>query len=132
MRGSESVANKKRMTNREKQLKAKMKKDMQDRGLIPPDKPKLNRKKFIDEAGEEWNSKDKDCYIWDIYLYEAISIMLGHIDKNLRASPEAVGVAKCLKLAIRLREFSNKLEAEGRKTYTLKEKADYIEDILKA
>lgn len=122
----------KKMTNKEKILNAKIKKDMQEKGFIPPDKPKLNRKKYVEEAREEWNSKDKDFYAWDIYLYKAISIMLGKVDRKFRVSQEAVGVAKCLKLALRLKEFSDKLKAEGRKEYTLKEELEFIKDILEA
>ncbi len=122
----------KRMTNKEKALNAKMKREMQEKGIIPPDKPKLNRKKYVEEAMEEWNGKDKDFYVWDIYLYEAISLMLGKVDKNLRVTQEAVGVAKCLKLALRIKEFSDKLKAEGRKEYTLKEKFEFIKDIVDA
>ena len=122
----------KKMTNKEKALNAKIKKELQEKGVLPPDKPKLNRKKYVDEAIEEWNGKDKDCYVWDIYLHEAISMMLGKVDRNLRVTQEAVGVAKCLKLALRLKEFSDKLKAEGRKEYTLGEKLEFIKDILDA
>lgn len=122
----------KKMTNKEKALNAKIKKDLQEKGILPPDKPKLNRKKYVDEAIEEWNGKDKDCYVWDIYLHDAISLMLGKVDRNLRVTQEAVGVAKCLKLALRLKEFGDKLKAEGRKEYTLGEKLEFIKDILDA
>lgn len=122
----------KKMTNKEKALNAKIKKELQEKGVLPPDKPKLNRKKYVDEAIEEWNGKDKDCYVWDIYLHDAISLMLGKVDRNLRVTQEAVGVAKCLKLALRLKEFSDKLKAEGRKEYTLGEKLEFIKDILDA
>lgn len=122
----------KKMTNKEKALNAKIKKELQEKGVLPPDKPKLNRKKYVDEAIEEWNGKDKDCYVWDIYLHNAISLMLGKVDRNLRVTQEAVGVAKCLKLALRLKEFSDKLKAEGRKEYTLGEKLEFIKDILDA
>ena len=44
------MAKNKRLTNKEKQARAELKKRMQDKGVLPPDKPKLNRKKFIDEA----------------------------------------------------------------------------------
>lgn len=122
----------KKMTNKEKALNAKIKKELQEKGVLPPDKPKLNRKKYVDEAIEEWNGKDKDCYVWDVYLHEAISMMLGKVDRNLRVTQEAVGVAKCLKLALRLKEFSDNLKAEGRKEYTLGEKLEFIKDILDA
>lgn len=120
------------MTNREKKARKKTKKELQDKGILPPDKKKLNRKKFIEEARAEWNEKDSGCLIWDIYLMEAVSLMLGHTDKNFRVSPEAVGVAKCLKIAMRGREFHEKLKDEGRTKCTFKEYYDYIKDILEA
>ena len=105
---------------------------MQERGILPPDKPKLNRKKYIEEARNEWNSKDKECYVWDLYLHKALSITLGLTDRHFHASPEAVGVAKTLKLAIRLKEFSDKLKAEGRTEYKVMEQYEFIKDILDA
>lgn len=126
------AAKKKPMTKAEKKFRAKMKKDMQERGIIPPDKPKLNRKKYIEDARDEWNDRDRECYLWDLRLHETISFTLGLTDRQLRASPEAVGVAKTLKLAIRLQEFHEKLKAEGRDTYKLVEQYDYIKDILDA
>ena len=123
---------KKPMTQAEKKFNAKMKKEMQEKGIIPMDKPKLNRKKYIEAAREEWNKKDSDCLIWDIYLYKAIGITLGLTDRNMRASPEAVGVAKTLKLAIRLKEFHDKVKAEGRDEYNMKEYFEFIQDILNA
>ena len=122
----------KRMTNKEKALNAQIKKEMQEKGIIPPDKPKLNRKRYVEEARDEWNGKDKEFYAWEIFLYEAISLMLGKVDRNLRVTQEAVGVAKCLKLALRLKEFHDKLEAEGRKEYKFREKLEFIKDIVDA
>ena len=55
---------KKRLTSREKRSNARMKKELQAEGILPPDKPKLNRKKFIEETMDEWNNRDKDIYIW--------------------------------------------------------------------
>ncbi len=59
-------------------------------------------------------------------------VMSGTEGRSLRVSLEAVGAAKVLKLAIRLRQFSMKLEGEGRKEYTLGEQLEYIKDILEA
>lgn len=127
------MAAKKRMTNAQKKYNAQIKKQMQEKGILPPDKPKLNRKKYIEEAREEWNTRDSGCYVWDAYLYRAISMMLSQTERmSTRASPEAVGVAKTLKLALRLREFSEKLEAEGRDKYTVGEQYEFIKDILDA
>jgi hypothetical protein len=127
------MAAKKRMTNAQKKYNAQIKKEMQVKGIIPPDKPKLNRKKFIEEAREEWNHRDSGCYAWELFLFDAISVMLSQTEtRSMRASPEAVGVAKVLKLALRLREFHEKLKAEGRDKYTVKEQYEFIKDILDA
>ena len=123
----------KRMTVREKKLQAQTKKRLQAEGILPPDKSKLNRKKFIEEARAEWNNRGEDCYIWDYYIMEAMAFMLGHLERNsCRLSLEAVGVAKVLKLAIRLQKFKEKLRAEGRREYTVGEQYEYIKDILDA
>ena len=122
---------KKRLTSREKRSNARIKKELQAEGVLPPDKPKLNRKKFIEEAMNEWNSRDKDVFVWELYLAEAFSLMLGHVEKrSLRTSLEAVGAAKVLKLALRLREFSKKLQGEGRDKYTAGEKYEFVKDII--
>ena len=124
---------KKRLTSREKRSNARIKKELQAEGVLPPDKPKLNRKKFIEEAMNEWNSRDKDVFVWELYLAEAFSLMLGHVEKrSLRTSLEAVGAAKVLKLALRLREFSKKLQDEGRDKYTAGEKYEFVKDIIDA
>ena len=150
------VAKTKRLSNRQKAENARFKKEMQEKGILPPDKPRLNRRKYVEEARQEWNDRDSDCFAWEIYLYQAVSIMLGAVDRQLRVTPEAVGVAKitsrsspviplfanlgiclvgvakCLKLAIRLKEFSDHLKVEGKTTYTLGEQLEYIKDILEA
>lgn len=123
----------KRLTSREKRSNARIKKELQAECVLPPDKPKLNRKKFIEEAMNEWNSRDKDVFVWELYLAEAFSLMLGHVEKNsLRASLEAVGAAKVLKIALRLREFSKKLQGEGHDKYTAGEKYEFVKDIIDA
>ena len=124
---------KKRLTSREKRSNARIKKELQAEGVLPPDKPKLNRKKFIEEAMNEWNSRDKDVFVWELYLAEAFSLMLGHVEKrSLRTSLEAVGAAKVLKLALRLRKFTKELHGEGRKEYTAAEKYEFVKDIIDA
>ena len=46
---------KKRLTQRERAERAAAKKRLQARGVLPPDKPRLNRKKFAQETWAEWN-----------------------------------------------------------------------------
>lgn len=128
------MAGKKRLTNKEKQIRAKTKKELQDKGLIPPDKPRLNRGKFIEETMAAWNARDKECLIWDMFLLEAFGCMLGHIQrgKGLGPSLEAVGAAKVLKIALRLREFREELKKQGKNQYSLGDQYNFIKDILDA
>jgi len=126
------LAKTKKLTNKEKKYNAQLKKQMQEKGILPPDKPRLNRKKFIEEAKAEWQSRDMKC-LWDVYLVEAISYML--IDKegiSRRASLEAVGAAKILKLAVRLRKFTEMVRERGDSEYKVIEQYEYIKDILYA
>lgn len=125
---------KKRLTNREKRLRMEAKKELQDKGIIPSDKPRLNRRKFIEEAEAAWKGKDKECLIWDLFLMAAFSYMLGHIQrrKGLGPSLEAVGAAKVLMIALRLREFHDRLREQGQKQYKVVDQYNYIKDILDA
>lgn len=55
------MAKKKRLTNKQKKLNAEVKKELQEKGVIPPDKPKLNRKQFIEEAKAECTAGTKSA-----------------------------------------------------------------------
>lgn len=124
---------KKKLTQREKTARAAFKKQMQEKGVLPPDKPKLNREKFIKETVREWNERSGDCMIWDICLTQAASWMMGHRERNrLGLSLEAVGAAKVLKTAIWIEKFNRELREKGQKEYKLDDQYDYIKDILEA
>ncbi|MCI8410383.1 MAG: hypothetical protein HFJ09_14115 [Lachnospiraceae bacterium] len=126
------AAKKKHLTQKEKNRNAEIKKELQEKGIIPQDKPRLNRKKFVDEAMEEWDNRPQ-CYIWEFYLIKALDFIVAKPERrNYRVSQEAVGAAKVLKLAIRLYQFSKKLEEEGRTDYKFSEQWEYIKDILDA
>ena len=120
-----------RMTNKEKKERTAIKKQLQADGVLPPDKPSLNRRKFIQEAREEYNAFSKECMVSDLYLHRAVSVLLGMVKRN-SPTPEAVGVAKALKLAVRLREFDQMVKARGDTEYRVSEQYDYIKDILEA
>lgn len=123
---------KKNLTAREKKQRAMFKRQMQEKGIFPPDKPKLNRKKFIEEARAEWNARS-ESYLWDHFLAEALAYMLCRKEnRSCRISPEAVGAAKVIKLAVRLKQFSDELAERGEKEYTLSDQYEYIRDILEA
>lgn len=125
------AAQKKRITKKEREFRAQFKKEMQEKGFIPPDKKRLNRKKFIEEASKNWAAKP-DCYVWDIYIRRALSYMMAHRDSKYKISLEAVGVAKVFVIALKLKEFQDQMEKEGKNEYKLLEEYEYIKDIMDA
>lgn len=128
----EHMAAKKRMTNKEKQARAAAKKRLQAEGILPPDKPRLNRKQFIEETIAEWEGRDKEGYlVWNLYLMRAVFCMMSHRNAG-KITLEAVGAAKVLKLAMKLREFDLELKKQGRNEYTVGEQYEYIKDIINA
>lgn len=121
----------KKMTAKEKAERAKVKKELQADGIIPLDKKPLNRKKFIEETTTEFAREyDDSAYDMLIYLLEAVQVMMAHGTIKEKHSLQAVGATKSLKIAVRLKRFSEKLKTEGRTTYKLKEKYEYIKDII--
>ena len=123
----------KRMTAREKRERAQVKKELQAKGILPQDKKPLNRKRYIKEAIREWDARDMNCHIWMFYLIRAITYVTTQTEgMTERASPEAIGAAKVLKIALRLYEFSRKLKEEGKTECRLKEEYECVRDILEA
>lgn len=108
----------KRLTVREKKYRAELRKEMREEGILPPIKPKLNRRKFVkevhDEYTEKFNSFD-DVY----YLYEAIGWMLPTGKYKTTITPEDVGVAKLLKVALEIKKFHEEKREKGEKKYKL-------------
>lgn len=120
-----SKAQKKRLTQREKAARADAKKRLQERGVLPPDKPRLNRKKFARETWDEFAAFLKaDPIRAEITLLKAVGFMVGPDLPEI--TPEQVGVLKLLKAAMEFDKFRRKLEAEGRDEYTLGELADEV------
>ena len=116
------AAKKKRLTQREKAERARIKKKLQEDGVLLPDKPRLNRKKFAREVLAEFGAMD--AYSADLYLRQAIGCMVSP-DIN-RVTEEEVGVLKLLKIAVESERFSKALEAEGRSQYTIGEYAEKV------
>ncbi len=102
---------KKRLTQREKAERARIKKKLQEDGLLPPDKPRLDRKKFARETWAEFAAFYEGQPIRaELALFKAIGFMVGPDMKEV--SPEEVGVLKLLKLAVEYNAFLTKLEEE--------------------
>lgn len=119
------------MTKRAKKLRREIKKDLQERGLIPHDKARLNRKKFLKEAVESWDNNEV-ALIADVYFNEAVSWMLPAGYPNGKVNSEMIGIAKLMKLMLRLNEFHEMVQKRKSKTYNMMEQHEYIKDILEA
>lgn len=116
---------KKRLTQREKAERAKMKKELQAEGVLPPDKPRLNRKKFARETWAEWKEFfERDPILAEVRLLRAVEFVAG--PEVPKITPEQIGVFKTLNIAIELDKFLRRLEAEGRKQYTIGELFDEV------
>ena len=116
---------KKRLTQREKAERAVIRNKLREDGLLPPIKPRLNRKKFAREAWEAFDAFYKAEPIRaELSLLKAIGFMVGPEMKEV--SSEEVGVLKLLKLAVEYNAFLEKLETEGRTTYTYGELIDEV------
>ena len=113
---------KKKLTQREKTLNARDKKQLQEEGVLPPDKPKLNRKKFAKEVLEEWG--EMDTYGSLLYLQRAIGCMVSADMRTVDA--EQVGVLKLLKIALETQKFMKELEEKNQTTYTIGEYIDKV------
>lgn len=108
----------KRMTIAEKKINAQVRKELREEGLIPPVKKRLDRKRFLQEAFEEFDTlegyTDLSC------LYEAISWMVSRQqERNITA--EQVGVLKVMKIAVAIKDFYDQKRAAGESSYELGE-----------
>lgn len=119
---------KKRLTNKEKTFRAQLKKDLQGKGILPPDKPRLNRKKFAKETIEEF---EKVCGDFDglMELWEALGWF---VSKNPnKVTSEQVGIYKLMKVAIETKKFRNRMREAGKDEYNLQELCDVISPIVR-
>lgn len=117
-----AATKRKRLTQREKAENAAFKKRMQEEGRLPPDKPRLNRKKFAAEVLAEF--EQMDVIRADFYLRKAIGCMVSPNPREVTS--EEVGVLKLIKIAVETNKFMEALKAEGRTEYTIGEYADKV------
>lgn len=115
---------KKRMTRKEIELRAQCKKDLQARGVIPPDKPRLNRKKFAREVIAEY--KEVMDGVDGLFYLQRVVWCAVHTNM-VQITPEKVGVLKLLKTAVETKRYMDELAKKGEAQYDVK---DYIEKVI--
>ena len=97
----------KKLTQREIKRNREIKKQMQAEGIIPPDKPKLNRKKFAQEVCKEWKEQGSDCRLYlDIVL-----AMMTNSGRFGKVSQEDLGILKLKKCALELKKAMEQNES---------------------
>lgn len=102
----------KKMTAKEKRLRAETRKRLRADGILPPKKSPLNRKKFAAQVLED---KAKSSSLYDLYLNHvpnAISCMIAGHD-IIGVTPEMVGVFKVLRIALDEQAFLNGLKKKA-------------------
>lgn len=105
-----------RLTNKEKQMRKQIRAELREDGIIPPVKPRLNRKKFIEETSAEFKESIKT--LWDMkYLIEAISWMQPYEKITL----EHIGIFKVLKIATILKKYEDEIKDNRKRKYSLDE-----------
>lgn len=119
------------MTAREKKRRAELRKDLREKGVMPPKKKPLNRKAFSEQAKEAM--KKRDLYDLHPYLVWALLEMLEKRDYSrleaISYSQEAVGAAKVVLMAVRRMEFEKEKAGES---FTVGELYEAIKDIYEA
>mgnify|MGYP000935687995 CR=1 FL=1 len=108
---------KKRLTQREKTSRKQIKKELQEQGLLPPDKPRLNRKKFAKEVLAEF--EEMSVCESTLYIHQAIACMAPTDMHTVTA--EQVGILKMLKIAIESRKYMESLSAEEKTNYPIED-----------
>lgn len=115
---------KKRLTQRDKLLRARCKKELQEQGILPPDKPKLNRKKFATEVITEVEETEGSLYN---YVMGGIAWMTPSKNPIRPVTPEEVGALKVLKIALETKKFEEALP-KGTTQYNLQ---DFYEKVIR-
>ena len=100
--------------------RAEIKKQMQAKGLLPLDKKKLNRKKFIEEIKEDWRRRE-DNFQCTMMLYRAAQWMFTHGKGISGVSLEAVGAAKIFKIAMTIYDKRAEIKTLGDEYEAIKE-----------
>lgn len=107
-------AKSKRLTNKEKALKSKVKKELQEQGLLPPDKPRLNRRKFAKEAAEQFDKEINLMNPMDVFwFHNALTLVTAGTDV-LPITSEQVGVFKLMKITAEIKKLHEETKKSGK------------------
>lgn len=112
----------KKLTNAEKKVNKEIRAELREKGILPPVKPKLNRKKFAQEVREEWE-KNGDIF----YLIRGLGCIIPSGEFDTKITPEQIGALKVMKLAMEIKKFEENLKAKGENQYNA---MDFYKDVI--
>ena len=120
----------KRLTQREKRERAMVKRELQEARILPPDKPRLNRKRFKEEVQAAWDSEMNLAALSDaLLLSRAITWMLADVPSQL-VTPEQIGLLKAMKIALELKRMYQQADGDGPGRFTMKDEYDHIKPVM--
>ena len=120
-------AKSKRLTNKEKALKSKVKKELQEQGLLPPDKPRLNRRKFAKEAAEQFDKEINLMNPMDVFwFHNALTL----VTAGTPITSEQVGVFKLMKITAEIKKLHEETKKSG-KEVTVRDVCKISDSIMK-
>ena len=109
------------MTKKERKERAAIKKRLQAEGVIPLDKPKVNRKKYVAEISDKLTEKGAGYDFVSRVAMHIISDVKAYAGLEARISDDTLAYARAIDLVMREAEFVKKLRAEGKETYSMDE-----------
>lgn len=127
---------KKRLNNKEKKQNQIIKKKLQEEGILPPDKPRLNRKKFAIETQEEFKKslEKNDIYYNYFALLQCLSLLTPSIYENgtcAKITAEEVGALKVMKMFTEKIKFIEEKRSMGITSWTVGEEYEaYVKKIM--
>lgn len=120
----------KRLTVKEKEERKRTREILKREGILPPDKPRLNRKKFAKETAKEFDSEIHIADLTDMLcLHEALMFMTAGTDM-FPVTPEQIGVFKVMKIAVELKRLRQRKNEAGQ-SLVLKDLYDTAQPIMK-
>lgn len=99
------------MTNKEKQQRKKVRDEQRRQGILPPRKPRLDRKAYARDVLTRYQQQA----VLNADFREAIICMIPDIGVITAVDAEQTGVLKLLDMAMRITDFKATAARDGRK-----------------
>lgn len=105
------------MSNKERKERQRIRKKLREQGLLPPVKPRVNRKKYAEEIMQILHGDDRPS------LYEIASVLQFFLpsSKDVKITDEQMTALRIIHLANEDKLFKQRLSDQGRSCYNMVE-----------